>query len=526
MKCIIYARKSTESEDRQVQSLEDQLRIMRETAERRGLVIVDEISESRSAKIPNNRPGFNRLIELIEKGSVSAVLVWHVDRLSRNPLDGGRLAQLLIDGKLELIQTPDRQYLSEDSPIFLAIETAVAAGYSQTLSKNVKRGMQSKAAKGWLPGKPPLGYRNNPWNREIEPHPDQFPWIKHAWELAVSTNKPVREISAELEVRWPSPTPISAERRYRKLYEIFRNPFYAGFFRYDGKILPGKHVRLVTPTEFEHVRAKYSLVKDAPRPSKHAPLFLGMIRCAGCGGPATVTRSKKVCKNGTVHHYVYYHCTGHRGCAKQVVDERRIMEALSSFAKSIAVHPSVFEFVSNQIRHFAPSLIETRTMTQTHVQDELAKIGDRLTRLTAMRLEGEIDSEEYKSMKASLLAGRKLLEDRSAHSSQLLEQTRVRLAQIVAPGEPAFRVCQVDSESNLRELASRLKNSIYIHHRQLEFRLDTVLEKIASIKPPVSSSQCLDSNDFCGLTPDWCTEMRNVLEPLCEEVLAELSENA
>lgn len=495
---------------------------MRETAERRGLIVLEEIAESRSAKIPNNRPGFCRLIELIENGSVSAVLVWHVDRLSRNPLDGGRLAQLLLDGKLELIQTPDRQYLSEDSPIFLAIETAVAAGYSQTLSKNVKRGMESKASKGWLPGKPPLGYRNNPWNREIEPHPDQFPWVKHAWELAVSTTRSVREISAQLEIRWPSPTPTAAERRYRKLYEIFRNPFYAGFFRFDGKILPGKHIRLVSPAEFELVRGKFAKVKDAPRPSKHEPLFMGTIRCAGCGGPATVTRSKKVCKSGTVHHYVYYHCTGHRGCSKQVVDERRIKEALRTLALSIALHPTVYEFVSEQIRGFAPDLSGARGTSQSHTLSELARISNQLTRLTVMRLEGEIDSEEYKAIKASLLAERKLLEDRSAHSSLSLEIAKSHIMRVVSPGEQAFRLCQVDSESNLRELASRLKNSIYIHHRQVEFRLDAVLQKIASIKPRFNHSQSLDSNDYGGLTPDWCTEMGNVLETALEHEFVEL----
>ena len=526
MKCILYARKSTESEERQVQSLDDQLRIMRETAKRQGLLVVEEIAESRSAKIPNNRPGFNRMVELIERGSASAILVWHVDRLSRNPLDGGRLGQLLMDGKLELIQTPDRRYVSEDSPIFLAIESAVAAGYSQALSKNVLRGMESKAEKGWLPMKPPLGYRNNPWNRQIEPDPEDFAFVRYAWELVLTSGHGLREIARELECRFPGRPRMSNERLYRKLYELYRNPFYAGSFRFRGKLYAGKHEPLISPGEFEFVQRRLERATATPRPSKHEPLFLGMIRCAECGGPATVTRARKVGKNGTVHSYTYYHCTGHRGCRKRVVEEGTIKSVLTDFAKGIAIHPKLAEVIQRQIEAYFARLGRDMASTADDGSAQLEKLQRRLTTLTAMRMDGEIDVAEYLSAKATVVAEIGEVESRASKAESNVDQAKIHLGQLIASGVEAF-ACEADgTESNLRNLASRLTNSIYIRSRQVEIRLDSTLQKIASIKPPVNSSQSLDSNDFRHLPPIWYTNLGNLLETLCEEVLAEVTRNA
>jgi site-specific DNA recombinase len=84
LKFGLYARKSSESEDRQVQSIEDQLNIMTEQAKRDGLDVRIVLSESRSAKMPNNRPEFRRLLELLKSGEINAILCWQINRLSRN----------------------------------------------------------------------------------------------------------------------------------------------------------------------------------------------------------------------------------------------------------------------------------------------------------------------------------------------------------------------------------------------------------------------------------------------------------
>jgi hypothetical protein len=110
MRYVLYARKSSESEDRQVQSIDDQTRIMRDMANSRGFTIVEEVTESHSAKDPGQRPGFERVVALIEQGHADAILCWHVNRLTRNPIDAGRLSWLLQTEKMRAIQTSDRTF--------------------------------------------------------------------------------------------------------------------------------------------------------------------------------------------------------------------------------------------------------------------------------------------------------------------------------------------------------------------------------------------------------------------------------
>src|SRR3989338_6046449 len=95
IKYFLYARKSSESEDRQVQSIEDQTDRLMALATQTKLEIVDTYEEARSAKQPNNRPLFLEMLERIERGEAQGILCWQINRLYRNPVDSGTLQWML-----------------------------------------------------------------------------------------------------------------------------------------------------------------------------------------------------------------------------------------------------------------------------------------------------------------------------------------------------------------------------------------------------------------------------------------------
>ena len=102
-KYYIYARKSTDVEDKQVQSIEGQLDELRLLAKRENLKIIDELIEKQSAKSPG-RPIFNRMLDSIEKGRANGIISWHPDRLARNSVDGGRIIYLIDTMRLSAPQ--------------------------------------------------------------------------------------------------------------------------------------------------------------------------------------------------------------------------------------------------------------------------------------------------------------------------------------------------------------------------------------------------------------------------------------
>ena len=104
-KYFLYARKSTDVEDKQVLSIEAQIAELRAFAKQEGLHIAEEFSEKQSAKI-SGRPIFNKMIERIEHGYANAMLAWHPDRLARNSVDGGKIIYLLDGGGLADLKLP------------------------------------------------------------------------------------------------------------------------------------------------------------------------------------------------------------------------------------------------------------------------------------------------------------------------------------------------------------------------------------------------------------------------------------
>lgn len=133
----IYARKSSESEDRQVQSIEDQVNRLKELANSLGITIKDVLTEAKSAKKPYCRPVFDDMLKRIEKGEADGILCWQINRLSRNPIDSGTISWMLQQGIIKCIQTIDRQYLPDDNVLLFNVESGMANQFIIDLRKIV-----------------------------------------------------------------------------------------------------------------------------------------------------------------------------------------------------------------------------------------------------------------------------------------------------------------------------------------------------------------------------------------------------
>jgi Site-specific recombinases, DNA invertase Pin homologs len=95
---IIYCRKSSESEEKQVLSIESQIKELKDLTERLKLPVSELLTESQSAKYPG-RAVFNSLLKKVSKGEVKGIVSWKLDRLARNPIDGAALVWSLDQGK-------------------------------------------------------------------------------------------------------------------------------------------------------------------------------------------------------------------------------------------------------------------------------------------------------------------------------------------------------------------------------------------------------------------------------------------
>ncbi len=160
-KFFLYARKSTDVEDKQALSIEAQLAELRAFAKKEGLWISETIIEKRTAKIPG-RPLFNGMLKRIEEGEAAGIISWHPDRLARNSVDGGRIIYLLDTGKLATLKFPQFWYENTAQGKFmLNMAFGQSKYYVDNLSENTKRGLRQKVRNGIYPSLAPIGYIND-----------------------------------------------------------------------------------------------------------------------------------------------------------------------------------------------------------------------------------------------------------------------------------------------------------------------------------------------------------------------------
>ncbi len=289
---LIYCRKSSEAEDRQVESINDQLVEANKIVSQKNLVVKDKpFMESRSAKMPG-RQEFNRMIEEIYKrNDIKGIICWKLNRLSRNPIDEGTLRWLLQSNVVEEIITSDKTYTQVDSDFIMAIEGAKDQRFITDLRKDSARGVNSKLDKGMAPILAPPGYRNctekRQGERDIETVPAQFTLIRQLFDIFLTGNYSVQQLwfkAEELGIKSNRGKIISRTQ----LYKILNNPFYTGIrYIYKNHLYTnGIHKRMLTDAEFDRIQEIIS-GRSHPRGSIHTGLLTGIMRCGNCGRAIT-----------------------------------------------------------------------------------------------------------------------------------------------------------------------------------------------------------------------------------------------
>ena len=198
MKYFLYARKSTDVEDKQILSIEAQLAELQALAKREQLNVVEVFIEKKSAKMPG-RPMFGDMMARIQKGEAQGIVCWKIDRLARNPVDGGQIQWLLQNGNIAHIQTHDRSYYPADNVLMMSVELGMATEYIRQLSANTSRGLKHKARMGIYPGVAPFEYQNDPTTKTVVVHRKNAKLVKKIFELYATGTVRLENLSDILE---------------------------------------------------------------------------------------------------------------------------------------------------------------------------------------------------------------------------------------------------------------------------------------------------------------------------------------
>jgi site-specific DNA recombinase len=183
LKYVLYLRKSTEDDGRQIRSIKDQERDCRELAQRLGLNIVGVISEQKSAKIPNNRPEFKEMLKGIRRKEYDAIIAWHPDRLARNMIDAGNIIHMLDTDIIKDIRFVSHQFSNDaNGKMLLGMLFVFSKHYSDDLSTKVSRGVKGNLMDYKSGGTPKHGYIRDGEGIYREDG-DNFAILQKAWHM-------------------------------------------------------------------------------------------------------------------------------------------------------------------------------------------------------------------------------------------------------------------------------------------------------------------------------------------------------
>ena len=325
MNAVIYARYSSDSQ--REESIEGQLRECREYAERNDMTVVGTyIDRALSAKTAD-RPEFQHMIEDSAKELFEIVLVWKLDRFSRDRYDSAHYKHILKKNGVKVVSAKEHISEGPEGIILEAMLEGYAEFYSAELSEKIHRGQKENALKGKNNGGGvPLGYLLDKKAQKLVIDPVTAPLVVEIFER-YADGKTVRSIVEDFNARGLR-TKKGQPFNINSFSSLLKNRKYIGEYQYQDVIIPGGVPAILSDDLFYRVQARLEKNKRAPATAKADVDYLLTTKLF-CG----LCERMMIGESGTSHtgdkHY-YYKCAGakrKKDCKRKAVRKHWIERA-------------------------------------------------------------------------------------------------------------------------------------------------------------------------------------------------------
>lgn len=545
-----YLRKSSEGEDKQVLSLGSQKDECLRTADFYKLPpFVDVYEEAKSAKLAGIRTEFTRLIKDIQSGKINTILCWHLNRIARNMTEGGIIIDLLSSGTLKAIITPHEVYNQNTDVSVISLYFGASKQYSKNLSKDVKRGQRTKASSGLPASQASLGFRNSlegeKGTRWWYVDEERFWKVKKLLELFLEGNYPVRKLHRYAIEELNLTTPVKKKQGGRpiavqSIYNMLKNPVYAGFFYTQGEKYPLRTElpRMITEEQHEKILQMIEGRKK-PRAQKHKAVYSGFIysnegdfigqdikyqiicdckhkfsyrnktHCPKCGKAITKFENSKY----FIQSYYYNNRKKKSGLSYKSIRESKISSKLITYVNDSLVLPN--ELCEWSKRHICELKNKEVTENLYKVKDRELRLADfelKKSRLRAMWRDAKITEKEYDQDLAMLTVEYKDLQTNVTEIDWLKELNDI--ADITTTIIDVLSTGSYDAKrSILTKLGSRLTwddEKLLIDSKK---SINTFINGVKTVKPILSkfgNQKALVRQELKDDSSELCTRLRRM----------------
>lgn len=399
-RAVLFARVSTREQAEEGYSLDAQIRLLKDYADKSGYFIVKQFIVPETATTNQERKIFNNLLSYLQKDVSIKVLLWEkVDRSARNFKDTVKLDDWLNEDEERQIHFVKQSLCvhknaKSHEKFMWDIYVATTRQYSNNLSEETKKGLYEKAAQGWFPGNKKRGYKtigdigHKVWTIDEDTSDHKF--IEISFVLYDTGNYTLRTLVEELKKQgWTNGGKSAVS--ISELHRLLSDPFYCGEFVFGGKhYRKAKHEPLVSKELFYRVQERLQRKVKAGKYKKHFYLFGGgLTTCGECGRTITFETQKG--------HY-YGRCTKHKtSCSqKKYVREEKIEEQVVDILDSFKVdNKRVLEWIREALKEINKDEKDYHADIMRELDNKRKRIEKKLDRLYEDRVDEKISKPFY-----------------------------------------------------------------------------------------------------------------------------------
>ncbi len=483
-KYFLYARKSTDEEERQVLSIEAQLAELQEFAAKEKLEIVASLCEAKTAKEPG-RTVFGEMLQRIANGEADGILAWHPDRLARNPIDGGQVIYMVDTGKIHSLKFPTFWFESTPQGKFmLNIAFGQSKYFIDNLSENIKRGLRQKLRRGEWPSYAPVGYLNDPVSRNIIVDKAKSNFIKQMFEMYATgeyTFEQLRDYFKEAGLTSQTGKILTTSN----IQYILQRSIYCGVFKYNGEMYEGKHEPIITKKLFDDVQAVMRERGRAHDIKKHDYTFMGTFKCS-CGACITAERQKG---------HVYYRCTRKKGpCTEKYIREEALTAELQALLQKVSLSDDWADQMLALLDNEKKDTVQSSGALVQPLETQREAVKQRLDKLLDAHLEGTIDKTDYIKKKEQFIYQKVGLEQQIQDIKNKGANRLEPMREFILSSREAKKIAITGDPFRIRTFLKNIGSNFMVKGKKIEFLAKRGWRIIHENTPFPTMFRGLDSN--------------------------------
>ena len=444
-KFFIYTRKSTDTEDRQVRSISDQLAELKILALKEQIEVINIFVEKQTAKVPG-RPIFDEMISRLESGEASGILAWHPDRLARNSIDGGKIIYLVDTETITDLKFPTFWFdPTPQGKFMLSIAFSQSKYYVDNLSENIKRGRRNKLREGLWPHSAPIGYINEK-GKGLVHDPVYAPLIKKLFETYATGNFTFRQIREKFNE-------LGLKGTVSNFQLMLKNTIYISLLKYDGEMHEGKHKPIISKKLFDSVQEVMSRKSKPKGKGLKTYLYRGFFRCGECGCFITTETQKG-------HNYL--RCTKRKNpCKQKYVREEIITSQIKKEIQKVSLPLDWATWMIVENEKDRQSENQSSEIFSQKTKDDISLLDSKIEKLMNAYLESALSLDEYRESKNGLVSQKQLLKEKLSafekKSQNRFELTEKFLKSNIANVELAYEKTDEEILSQFKKVGSNFE---------------------------------------------------------------------